>query len=152
MDKYYVTKERLEELKDELERLKTKRRMEVAERLKTAKEFGDLSENSEYSEARIEQEQIETRIIGLEDLMKRVVVIKKHEGADQVGIGSTVTVKKDDQVFRYQIVGSNETKPEEGKISNESPLGRAFLEHKVGDSVSVSTPRGEVIYQITKLE
>lgn len=152
MDKYYVTKERLEELKDELEIFKTKKRMEVAERLKTAKEFGDLSENSEYSEARIEQERIESRIFELEDLMKRVVIIKKHEGADKVGIGSTVTVKKDEQVFQYQIVGSNETKPEEGKISNESPLGRAFLEHKVGESVAVATPRGEVLYHITKVE
>ncbi|MEK7193734.1 MAG: transcription elongation factor GreA [Patescibacteria group bacterium] len=152
MDKYYLTKERLEELQSELEELKTKKRIEVSERLKTAKEFGDLSENSEYTEARDEQERIERRIFELDDLLKRVVIIKKSEGVDKVSVGSMVTVKKDGKAFVYHIVGSNETKPEEGKISNESPLGRAFLEHKVGDSVKVVTPKGEATYQITKVE
>ncbi len=152
MDKYYLSKERLQELKDELERLRTQKRIEVAERLKHAKEYGDLSENSEYSEARDEQSRVEQRIFELEELFKRAVVIKKTEGGDKVSVGSAVTVKKENNLFRYQIVGSNETSPEEGKISNESPLGRAFLGHKVGDSVTVKTPGGEVAYQITKIE
>ena len=83
--------------------------------------------------------------------MKRVVIIKKSEGAEHVTVGSTVTVKWDGKVREYQIVGSNETKPEEGKISNESPLGNAFLGHRAGDSVKINTPKGEVIYQITKV-
>lgn len=149
---YYLSKERLEELTLELECLKTKKRMEVAERLKTAKEFGDLSENSEYSEAKEQQEQVERRIYELEELLKRVIIVKKSESSDIASIGSSVTVKRENEVRTYQIVGSNETKPEEGKISNESPLGKAFLEHKVGDSVIVRTPKGEVVYHITKIE
>ena len=152
MDKYYLTKERTEELKKELEELKSKKRMEVAERLKQAKEYGDLSENSEYIEAREEQSWIETRIFELEDLLKKAVIIKKKEGSTDVQVGSTVTVKKGEQIFKYMIVGSNEASPKEGKISNESPLGRSFLSHKVGDSIVVTTPGGKVTYQITKIE
>lgn len=154
MDKYYLTKERCEELKKELENLKGQRRLEIADRLKQAKEFGDLSENSEYSEAREEQSRVETRISELEDILKKAVIIKneKAAGTDSVFIGSTVTVKKNGQAYTYRIVGSNEAKPEEGKISNESPLGRAFLDKKVGESVAVVTPKGKADYQIMKIE
>ncbi len=152
MDQYYLTKERLEELKKELENLKSEKRLDVAERLKRAKEYGDLSENSEYSEAREEQSRVEGRIFELEETLKKAVIIKKSAGSEQVEVGATVTVKKDLNVFRYMIVGSNEAKPEEGKISNESPLGRAFLHRKVGDKVMAKTPGGEVSYQITKIE
>ncbi len=153
MDKYYLTKERFEELKKELETLKGQKRLEVAERLKQAKEFGDLSENSEYSEAREEQSRVETRISELEDILKKAVMIKNEKTATSgVVIGSTVSVKKNGQVFTYRIVGSNEAKPEEGKISNESPLGRAFLDRKVGESVTVTTPGGQADYQIMKVE
>ena len=154
MDKYYLTKERAEELKQELETLKSQKRLEVADRLKQAKEFGDLSENSEYSEAREEQSRVETRISELEDVLKKVVLIKneKSAGTDSVFIGSTVTVKKNGQTRAYRIVGSNEAKPEEGKISNESPLGLAFLDKKVGESVTVKTPGGQSDYQIMKIE
>lgn len=152
MDKYYLTKERFEELKIELENLRTKKRMEIAERLKRAKEFGDLSENSEYTEAREEQNWVEGRIFELEEIFKHVVIIEKQKGASDVQIGSTVTFKKGNQVSKYMIVGSNEASPKEGKISNESPIGRAFLKHKVGDTVTVKTPAGEVSYQITKIE
>ncbi|MBI4094784.1 MAG: transcription elongation factor GreA [Candidatus Liptonbacteria bacterium] len=148
---YYLTKERLEELKGELEELKTKKRLEVAERLKAAKEYGDLSENSEYTEAREEQARAEQRILELEDLFKKAVVIKKKDADDKVRIGSTIVVNRSDKVFTYQIVGSNETRPEEGKISNASPLGRAFLGHRVGDSVTIHAPSGPVIYKITKI-
>ncbi len=154
MDKYYLTKERAEELKKELETLKGQKRLEVADRLKQAKEFGDLSENSEYSEAREEQSRVETRISELEDLLKKVVLIKneKADSGDTVSIGSTVSVRKNGKAYTYRIVGSNEAKPEEGKISNESPLGRAFLDKKVGDSVVVKTPGGQTEYQIMKVE
>ena|SRR3989338_7556179 len=154
MDKYYLTKERAEELKKELEMLKGQKRLDVADRLKQAKEFGDLSENSEYSEAREEQSRVETRISELEDMFKKIVIIKneKTTKSESVFIGSTVTVKKNGKSFIYRIVGSNEAKPEEGKISNESPLGRAFLDKKVGESVTVATPAGKADYQITKIE
>ncbi len=152
MDKYYLTKERLEELKQELDILKTQKRMEVAEQLKRAKEYGDLSENSEYAEAREELNLVESRIFELEELLREAVIIKKIEGSDKVEIGSRVTVKKDGQIFSYLIVGSNESKPEGGKISNESPIGRSLLGRKVGDSVVVTTPAGQVTYQITKIE
>jgi transcription elongation factor GreA len=149
--KQYVTKERLEEFKEELEMLKSKKRVEVAERLKQAKEYGDLSENSEYSEAREEQANVETRIAELEELLKQAVTIKKSGGGDTVTVGSTVTVKKGEKTVSYTIVGSYEAKPEEGKISDESPLGRAFLKKKVGDAVSVTTPSGAVSYEIMKI-
>jgi transcription elongation factor GreA len=152
MDKYYLTKERLEELKKELEYLKTDKRMEVAEQLKHAKEYGDLSENSEYAEAREELSLVESRIFELEELLRKAVIIKKTEGSEKVEIGTKVTVKKNGQIFSYVIVGSSESKPEEGKISNESPIGRALLGRKVGDSVMVTTPAGQVTYQITKIE
>lgn len=154
MDKYYLTKERAEELKQELETLKSQKRLEVADRLKQAKEFGDLSENSEYTEVREEQSRVETRISELEDVLKKVVLIKnkKSAGTNSVFIGSTVTVRKNGNAYTYRIVGSNEAKPEEGKISNESPLGSAFLDKKVGESVTVKTPSGQADYQIMKIE
>jgi len=152
VEKYYLTKGRLEELKEELNTLKTKTRMDVAEQLKRAKEYGDLSENSEYAEAKEEQGRVEQRIFELEDLLKKAVIIKKADVADIVEVGSKVTVKKGESLFDYLIVGSNESDPGEGKISNESPLGRAFLGKKVGDSVEVTVPSGKNIYQITKIE
>lgn len=152
MDKHYLSKERFEELKKELEVLRSKKRLEVAERLKQAKEFGDLTENSEYIEAREEQNWLENRIFELEEILKKAVIIKKPSSLSEVEVGCTVTVKKGSQVFRYTIVGSDEASPKEGKISNESPLGRAFLNRKIGDVVMVSTPAGEAEYQITKIE
>jgi len=150
---YYLTPERLEELKKELEVLKSERRADVSERLRRAKEFGDLSENSEYTEAREEQSAVETRIAELEDMLKHVSLIKKGAGGvETVHIGSTVTVEKDGKETTYMIVGSEESKPEESKISNESPLGAAFLGKKAGDSVGVTTPNGEATYKITRIE
>ena len=152
MAKQYLTKERLAELKDELETLKNKKRVEVAERLKQAKEYGDLSENSEYAEAREEQANVETRIAELEELLKEAVTLKMTEGGDTVTVGSTVVVKKGEKTATYTIVGSYEAKPEEGRISDESPLGKAFLKKKAGDTVSVSTPSGAQTYEILKIE
>lgn len=152
MDKFYLSKERLEELKAELEQLLHEGRREVADRLKRAKEYGDLSENSEYSEAKDEQAAVERRILELEDTIKNASIIKKTTGSDTVVVGSTVTVKGKNQIQTYQIVGSNEAMPEEGKISNESPLGKAFLGHAVGDEVKVGTPKGDTFYTISKIE
>jgi transcription elongation factor GreA len=152
MDHYYVTAERLKELRAEFEDLKTNKRLEVAEQLKRAKEYGDLSENSEYAEAREEQGRVEARIFELDELLKKAVIITKTSGTDFVQVGSKVTVKKGDKVCSYTIVGSNESNPAEGKISNESPLGQSLLNTRVGDSVTVITPAGKMAYQITKIE
>lgn len=153
MDKTnYVSEEGLEELKNELEFLKTKKRMDVADQLKHAKEYGDLSENSEYVEAREEQSQVETRIFELEEFLKNVVVIKKSKGVKKIQVGSRVSVKRGGTVSEYSIVGSNESDPLQGKISNESPLGKAFLGHEVGDKIEVNTPAGKANYEILKIE
>jgi len=152
MSKQYLTQERLDELKAELLELKNTKRQEVAQRLKQAKEYGDLSENSEYAEAREEQATVESRIFELEDLMKEVVTLKTGEGGDAVVVGSVVTVKKGEKTMTYTIVGSYEAKPEEGRISDESPLGKAFLAHKVGDIVKITTPGGSVSYEVTEIK
>ena len=152
MPKQYLTKDRLQELKDELGVLKNTRRVEVAERLKQAKEYGDLSENSEYAEAREEQATVETRIAELEDLLKDAVTIEKTGGSDTVAVGSTVTVKRGDRTMTYTVVGSYEAKPEEGRISDDSPLGQAFMKKKAGDTVEVTTPAGPAKYEILKIE
>lgn len=152
MDTDYLSEERLRELQAELDLLRTKKRLEVADQLKRAKEYGDLSENSEYAEAREEQSRVESRIFELEDLLKKAVVISKTMGTDRVQVGSKVTVGKGGKEFVYLIVGSNESKPEEGKISNESPLGRSFLKARVGDEVLAITPSGKVTYRILKIE
>ena len=149
---YFLSKERLEELKKEYEHLTTHRRIEVAERLKRAKELGDLSENAEYMEAREEQAQVETRIVELGDIIKGAVLIKKQGGSEISGVGSTVEVAKNGTTVRFSIVGSNETRPEQGFISNESPLGQALLGKKVGDSVIINTPSGKAQYEVIKLE
>lgn len=152
MSKQYVTKERLEAFKAELEELKSKRRNEVAQRLKQAKEYGDLSENSEYAEAREEQANVETRIFELEDLLKDAVIIEKTEDNGVVQVGSVITIKKGEKTSVYTIVGKYEARPEEGKISDESPLGRAFLDHKAGDKIPVTTPAGVMTYEIIKID
>ena len=151
MDKQYVTKEKLEELKQELSDLKGRRRIEVGERLKRAKELGDLSENSEYFEAREEQALVETRIGEMEDTIKNAEIIEKSASTSNVSIGSAVKVKKDGQNLEFTIVGSNEANPGAGFISNESPLGTAFLGKKVGEKVVVSVPKGKVEYTIVSI-
>ncbi len=149
---FYLTPERFEELKKELEVLKGDKRNEISERLRRAKEFGDLSENSEYIEAREEQSRVEARIYELEEMLKNVSIIKKGDGGSEVRIGSTITVEKDGKERNFTIVGSDESKPEENKISNESPLGSAFLGRKVGDSISITTPNGAQTYKVTRIE
>jgi len=149
---HYLTKERLEELKAELHDFKTKVRAEVAERLKKAKEMGDLSENAEYSEAKDEQSRVEMRIAELENIIKNVSIIQKTANKDKVQMGSVVEVSKNGKIFKFTVVGSNEAKPEEGRISNESPLGAAFFGKKAGEEIKVKAPSGEVVYKIISIE
>ncbi len=152
MMKQYLTKEKLEELKNELNDLKTVKRVEIAEKLQRAKELGDLSENSEYFEAREEQGQIESRIFELEDMLKDVELIDKTKATGVVKVGSTIEVSKAGKKMKFCIVGSNEAKPEEGFISNESPLGRAFLGKREGDVITVQVPSGKVEYKMLSVE
>ena len=152
MDKQYLTQERLEELKKQLQHLKTTRRAEVADRLKRAKELGDLSENSEYTEAREEQSQLENQIFEVEEMLRNAEIIEKSVIGDTVRVGATVMVSKNNKEAKFTIVGSNEANPASGFISNESPLGQALVGKKVGDEVKVKTPAGEVFYKILKVE
>ena len=149
-----LTYEGLKKLEEELEKLKTVRRREVAERIKTAREFGDLSENAEYDEAKNEQAFIEGRIAELEHKLKNARIIDEDElGTDIVSIGSIVKVKDGElnEVLRFHIVGSAEADPMEDKISNESPVGAALLSKKVGDVVSIEVPDGNVVMEIMEI-
>lgn len=148
----YISAEGLEKLKDELQELKTKKRQEIAARLEHAKTLGDLSENAEYQETKEEQALVETHIAELEEMLRNIVIIKDGHGGDRVAIGSTVRVKSQWGEETYRIVGSEEADPSQGKISNESPLGKAFLGRKKGESVEVKTPRGGVKYEIVGIK
>ncbi|KKR09928.1 MAG: Transcription elongation factor GreA [Parcubacteria group bacterium GW2011_GWA2_39_18] len=150
--KTYISEEGLKNLKDELKLLKAQKRREVADRIEEAKKFGDLSENAEYSEALNAQEEMERRIAEIEGLLKKTVLFKKgRSDKNYVDIGSTVEVKFGNTVKIFTIVGSEEADPDEGKISNESPLGMALLSKKVGDIVDVKTPSKNIKYNITKI-
>ncbi len=152
MDQQHITAEKLEELKQELQYLRTVRRLEVADRLKRAKELGDLSENSEYMEARDEQQLVESRAFEIEDIINNSTIITMTSGKSTVGVGATILVAKGANEMKFSIVGPNEAKPEAGLLSNESPLGKAFIGHKAGDMVKVKVPAGEVTYKILKIE
>ena len=147
----YLSEEGLERLKQQLQELKTVKRREIATRLEHAKSLGDLSENAEYQEAKEEQSLIESEIASIEDVIRDAVLIKKDHGTANVGIGCTVTVKSGEKEETYTIVGSEEASPQEGKISNESPLGRTFLGRKRGERVEVKTPAGLVDYEIVEI-
>lgn len=149
----YISRTGLEELKRELGELKTAKRHEVARRLQEATELGDLSENSEYLAAREAQETLERRIAELEEALKHGVVIEEEMGlAGVVRVGSTVQTEQNGSNAIYAIVGSREARPHEGKISNESPLGRALLGRQAGDSVTVQTPGGDKTYRIISVQ
>jgi transcription elongation factor GreA len=151
-----VTPEGLEELKAKIEHLSTERRREVAARIKEARDFGDISENSEYDDAKNEQAMLEKQINDLEEKLRSARVIdEKSVDTDQVGVGVTVHVKdqKTDKSAKYKIVGSAEANPADAKLSNESPVGKALIGHKRGEIVSVSVPRGPARkLKITKIE
>ncbi|HEV3228242.1 MAG TPA: transcription elongation factor GreA [Solirubrobacteraceae bacterium] len=151
-----LTQEGLDKLKDELDYLSNQKRREVAERIKDSREFGDISENSEYDDAKNEQAMLEQRIALLQEKLRAARVIEaKDITTDVVQVGSIVHVKdeKTGKSTKYTIVGSAEAKPAENKLSNESPVGRALLGHKRNDIVSVQIPRGPARkLKVTKIE
>lgn len=151
-----LTPEGLVKLKEELEHLSTEKRREVAQRIKEAREFGDISENSEYDDAKNEQAMLESRILQLEEKLRSAQVVTADElSTEVVGVGSIVHVKdeKTSKSLKYTIVGSAEADPAELKLSNESPVGRALIGHKKNDVVSVQVPKGPARkLKITKIE
>jgi transcription elongation factor GreA len=151
-----ITKEGLDKLKTEIEHLQTVKRREVAERIKDAREFGDISENSEYDDAKNEQAIVEQRIAQLEERLRRAKLIdEKKIDTEVVGVGVRVHVKdqKSGESRKFHIVGPTEANPAEAKLSNESPIGRALTGHKRGEVVAVDVPRGpKKKFKITKIE
>ncbi len=154
-EREYLTKEKFDELKKELDTLKTVKRKEVAESLDYARGLGDLSENAEYHEARELQANIEDRIAKLESMLKNTTIVSDEStSGEYVRIGSTVTIEKqgDKTPKKYKIVGSEEANMAEGKLSNRSPLGAAILGKKVGETFSFVSPAGKMTYKIISLE
>ncbi len=152
--KVILTEEGLKKLENELENLKSVKRKEIAEKIKVALSFGDLSENSEYDEAKNEQAIMEARIVEIEAMLKNVKIIDEQElSTEMVHVGSKVKVNdiQYDEIIDYKIVGANESNPREGKISDESPVGGALLGHRVGDIVKVETPGGICNYKIVEI-
>jgi transcription elongation factor GreA len=149
-----LTPEGLASLKAELEHLSTTRRREVATRIKEAREFGDITENAEYDDAKNEQAMLEARIAQIEDKIRSATVIDaKDLGTDLVRVGSIVHVKDEGgKSTKYTIVGSAEASPSEMKLSNESPVGKALLGRKRGEEIAVSTPKGKRKLKITKID
>ena len=151
--KNFITKQGLEKLKKELEHLKTAKRQEIAMALQKAKEMGDLSENAEYTDAKEAQSFNEGRISELEEMIKNSATIKKTiNNGGIVQIGSTVEIENEQINKEYTIVGSEEADPVNGRISNESPLGMAFLGKKLNDEVEIETPGGKMKYRILKIK
>ena len=147
----YLSKEGLEKLREELDEMVNVRRAEVAARIHEAKEHGDITENAEYEDAKNEQAFVEGRIQALSALIKNAVVIEENHSTTHVQIGSTVTLQSQDGKESFTIVGSAEAAPAQGRISNESPVGRALLGHKKGEEVTVTVPAGDTNYKIVSI-
>lgn len=150
----FLTREGLAKLEEELDFLKSSKRREVAERIKIAVSYGDLSENSEYDAAKDEQAFVESRIVQLEKMMRNVRIIEPgSEDTSVVAIGRTVKLKEvpEGDIETYQIVGTTESDPLEGKISNESPLGSSLIGRSVGDRINVNTPGGQLEFEIIEI-
>jgi transcription elongation factor GreA len=149
-----MTPDGLRKIEEELDHLKSVRRREIAEKIKAALAFGDISENAEYDEAKNEQAELEKRIMKLEGIVGNVKLIDESEiKKDEVSVGSTVTVKdiEFDEVMEYSIVGPTEADPYENKISNESPVGKALIGKRVGETIEVQVPDGFAKFQIVKI-
>ena len=152
---YYMTLEGKEKLEEELKYLKTKKRQEIVERIKVARGFGDLSENSEYDSAKEEQAFVESRIAQVEKMIRNAVIIEDNgENPSVVSLGKTVTFQElpNGDVESYTIVGSVEANPFEGKISNDSPIAKSLLGHSVDDEVTVTTPGGDMKVKILEIK
>ncbi len=156
MSRFKMSQERLEALKEELYILETVKAKEVAEQIKEARSFGDLSENSEYDEAKNEQGKLYSKIAEIKELIGNAEIVDAIEGLskDSVTLGSRITVLDlaDDFEESYEIVGSQEANPMQGRISDDSPVGRALHGHKAGEIVSVNAPAGEIKLQILSVE
>ena len=149
--RYKMSQARLDELKEELQYLETVRTLEVSEQIKEARSFGDLSENSEYDEAKNEQALVEARISQIEAMLKDVKIVNSSElSNDIIEIGSKVKLEDISygDILEYRIVGSMEANPIEGKISDESPVGKSLLGHKIGEIVETETPSGILKYKV----
>ena len=155
MKEVILTAEGYEKLKREIEVLQTEKRREVAERIRVAREFGDIAENAEYDDAKNEQAMLEHKIAQLEErLLSARVITKKEISKDTVSVGSKVRIRDvaAKQTFEYHIVGSAEANPAENKLSNESPVGKAIMGRKKGDTVEVSAPRGTIKFKIMDIK
>ena len=149
----YLTAEGLAQIKAELEQLTGPRRTELAARLHSAIQMGDLSENADYHQAKEDQGFLEGRIQELEYLIRNAVIIKNNVNRDTVGIGSHITIQEgNDPAETYHMVGPKEADPRNGRISHESPIGRALVDRRVGDEVEVETPAGKIKFKILKIE
>jgi len=152
--KYKMSEERLKELKDELFYLQTVREKEVAQQIKEARSFGDLTENSEYDEAKTEQGKLYSKIAEIKNLVENAEIVKASEKTDNVGIGSKVTVR--DLEFgtedTYEIVGSQEADPILSRISDDSPFGRGLMERKKGDIIEIDAPAGVLRFEILNID
>ena len=156
-NRYKMSQERLDELKKELNYMETVREKEVSEQIKEARSFGDLSENSEYDEAKTEQGKLYSRIAEYKDLIEHAEIVDNVDHnlpKDAVTLGSIVMVKDLDEDFedKYEIVGSQEANPREGRISDDSPVGKGLIGHRAGDSVTIAVPAGEIRIQILTVE
>ncbi|QTM99908.1 MULTISPECIES: transcription elongation factor GreA [Sediminibacillus] len=152
---FYMTNEGKQKLEDELEYLKTEKRQEVVERIKIARGFGDLSENSEYDAAKDEQAFVESRIATVENMIRNAVIIENdNDNPNVVNLGKSVTFKElpDGDEESYQIVGSAEADPFEGKISNDSPIAKSLIGREIGEKVTVPTPGGDMEVEILSVE
>lgn len=151
---YYVTEEGLAALQAELEDLKVNRRKEVAEKIKEALSFGDLSENSEYDDAKNEQAKLYARIAEVEEILANAVIISADDAAtDHIGLGCTFTVKdiEMDEEMTYELVGSQEANPMKGRVSDDAPFGRAMVGKRVGERVTVEAPVGTIEYEVVRI-
>ncbi len=155
MKEVILTAEGYKKLQREIDHLRSEKRREVAERIRVAREFGDIAENAEYDDAKNEQAMLEHRIAQLEErLLSARVISKKEISKDAVSVGSRVRLRdmQANKTFEYHIVGSAEANPAENKLSNESPVGKAILGHKKGDVVEVSAPRGALKFKILEIK
>ena len=156
-NRYKMSQERLEELKKELNYMETVREKEVSEQIKEARSFGDLSENSEYDEAKTEQGKLYSRIAEYKDLIEHAEIVDNVDHnlpKDAVTLGSVVMVKDLDEDFedKYEIVGSQEANPREGRISDDSPVGKGLIGHRAGDTVTIPVPAGEIRIEVISVE
>ena len=148
----YLTPQGLEKIKKELDYLKNVERKKIAQRLKKAVSYGDLSENADYSQAREDQDLVEQRIASLEDMIKNAVVINRKYHLGYVQVGSKVKVQNNSKIMELEIVGAQESDPSKGKISCESPIGRALINKRKGDIVDIKLPRREIKYKILEVD